>query len=184
MNKKFLIAWALLLTAVSGVSLRYLLGPGEVPEGQPKLGGVSGFRALFDANVDKARVVAYLNPTDRKDLLCAALLDARLAVFERSPLAFYVVWSEAPGSDVLARVPSKQAAQFADSGAALRKSLGDGQVLMYARGANLAAPALRTKDVEADIRSLLTLLHEHAPVPKVVTTSSTGTGLPDPAPTR
>ncbi|MBM3784792.1 MAG: hypothetical protein FJW30_10555 [Acidobacteria bacterium] len=169
MNKKFLIVWALLMVGIAGASLRYLFGSGTAPEGQPALSTASGFREVFARNIDKTRVVAYFDPADRKDLLCAALLDAQLAVFERSPLAIYIVWAGTPASDVLSRVPSKQAAQFADSAGTLRQSLGNGHVTVYARGASLDAPAMRSKDIEADMRPFLALLHENAPVPKVVT---------------
>lgn len=172
MNKKVLIVWALLLAGLSGISLRYLLGPGQVPEGQPALGSAASFRDAFAKNVDKARVVAYFSPTDPKDLLCAFLLDSRLAVFERSPLAIYVIWTGNPASDVLARVPSKQAAQFTDPDGSLRASLGNGHVMMFARGAALDSPAMRSRDIESDMKPFLALVHEHAPVPQVTTNAA------------
>lgn len=158
MNKKILVAWALLLVAVGSWAAWYLFAPGTPPEAQPPLGDAAAFRSVFEHNTDKTRVVAYFSPNDQKDLLSAALLDAQLEPNDKQTLAIYVIWTSAPPTDAMARIPDKRAAQFMDSKGSLRPLLGEGHVFVYARGAKFDQQALRTKEIEVDMPKLRALL--------------------------
>jgi hypothetical protein len=158
MNKKILVVWALLLVAVGGWAAWYLFAPGKPPAGQPPLGDAAAFRSLFERNTDKTRVVAYFSPNDRKDLLSAALLDAQLEPNDKPTLAIYIIWTSAPPTDAMARIPDKRAAQFLDSNGSLRSLLGDGHVFVYSRGATFDQQSMRTKEIEADMPKLRALL--------------------------
>lgn len=158
MNKKILVVWALLLVAVGGWAAWYLFAPGTPPSGQPPLGDAAAFRATFERNTDKTRVIAYFSPSDQKDLLSAALLDAQLESNDKPTLAIYVIWTSAPPTDAMARIPDKRAAQFMDADGSLRSLLGDGHVFVYTRGAKFDQQAMRTKEIEVDMPKLRALL--------------------------
>ncbi|MBM3765557.1 MAG: hypothetical protein FJW32_09205 [Acidobacteria bacterium] len=158
MNKKILVVWALLLIAVGGWAAWYLFAPGTPPKGQPPLGDAAAFRALFERNTDKTRVIAYFSPNDQKDLLSAAMLDAQVESNDKPTLAIYVIWTSAPPTDAMARIPDKRAAQFMDSKGDLRSLLGEGHVFAYARGAKFDQQAFRTREIEVDMPKLRELL--------------------------
>lgn len=158
MNKKILVVWALLLVAVGGWAAWYLYSPGKPPDGQPPLRDAAAFRATFERNVDKTRVVAYFSPNDQKDLLSAALLDAQVETNDKQTLAIYVIWTSTPPTDAMARIPDKRAAHFMDTNGSLRPLLGEGHVFVYSRGATFDQQSMRTKEIEVDMPKLRALL--------------------------
>lgn len=71
MKRSILIVWGLTTLAIGGAAWWYLFSAGQVPAGQPPLGGEATSREAFHKNVSRNRFVALLSPTTPADLATA-----------------------------------------------------------------------------------------------------------------
>lgn len=156
MKRSVLVVWALVTLAIGGTAWWYLFSPGDVPAGLRPLGDAATFRDVFQKGVSKNRIVAVLSPTTPADLVVAQHLQALLMEYENDTLDAHVVWEKvaqndwAPTTDGMARIWDPRARHYWDKDRTLRAILGEGRVLVYARGAGPDKPALRINDWDAD----------------------------------
>jgi len=157
MNRTFLTIWAVATLGVGGAAWWYLFSAGSVPPGHMPLADEAAFREAFQKGVAKNRIVALVSPTTPADLVMVQGLQSLLTEYENDTLDAHVIWQQmvqtdwAPTTDAMARVWDVRARHYWDKKRALRAALGEGRILIYARGAGLEAPALRISDWERDL---------------------------------
>lgn len=157
MKRAILVVWFLAIAMIGGGAWWYLFSPGSVPEGQWPLGDAAAFRQAFAAGVGKNRLVVVLSPTTASDLGVAQQLQTLLMEYENDTLEAHVVWYAAvktdwaPATDALARVWDRRARHYWDKEGTVRREIGEGRALLFARGAGLDSPALRTADWQAGL---------------------------------
>jgi hypothetical protein len=160
MKRTLLILCGLVTVAIGGIAWWYLFSAGAVPAGQRPLADEVAFREAFRGNVSKSRIVALLSPTTPADLASANQLQALLTEYENDTLEAHVIWQPlvstdwAPTTDAMARVWDPRARHYWDNENSLRRLVGEGQILLFARGAGLNNPVLRVTDWKSDVTKI------------------------------